>query len=359
MKRNLITHLFILGFSLSPLQIFAQENIPKLINYQGKLTDAGGQALADGAYMLRFSLYSKSDSAQPGDSLVWGMEYNVTVISGQFNVVLGASGGTPVPGAAVNDIGFAFTAAERYVQLTVLTDNTGANLPTPQVLLPRQQLLSVPYALNGTPAGAILPYAGTIAPPGYLMCDGRSHNKGDYPALAAVLNTATGAAFGGTAGANGTFNVPDLRGRFLRGADDPDGSGAQFTSAGRDPDNQTSSNNGADGRRYANATGGNVGNAVGSVQNHAMLSHLHSVNISGTTSHQGDHAHGIGMMRDGDHTAGIAIPEMGSGAQQTTGATTPAGAHSHTFTVLGNTASAGTSTETRPANAYVNFIIKF
>lgn len=61
------------------------------------------------------------------------------------------------------------------------------------------------------PAGVIMAYAGVNIPDGWLVCDGASYRKGDYPALAAVL---------GATGAGTEFVVPDLRGRFLMGASD-------------------------------------------------------------------------------------------------------------------------------------------
>lgn len=169
----------LLGAMLAAPCLIALDSVPKLVNYQGKLTNSSGQALADGTYKLRFCLYSKKDSSQAGDTLVWGSEYNVTVVSGQFNVVLGAAGGTAVAGAAVNDIGFAFADPERYLQMTVLTDSTGVVLTPPQVLSPRQQLLASPYALqaqNGIPVGGVIlwwgPKAQAQLPAGFELCDG-------------------------------------------------------------------------------------------------------------------------------------------------------------------------------------------
>ena len=63
------------------------------------------------------------------------------------------------------------------------------------------------------PPGTILPYGGMSAPPGYLMCDGASYSKtGTYEALFAAISTNYGAPD------ETSFNVPDLRGMFLRGA---------------------------------------------------------------------------------------------------------------------------------------------
>ena len=71
------------------------------------------------------------------------------------------------------------------------------------------------------PTGTILAYGGNTAPSGYLVCDGSSLPVQNYSALALVI----GGSFG-TAGAL-YFNLPDLRGKFLRGrgfttAQDPD-----------------------------------------------------------------------------------------------------------------------------------------
>ena len=58
------------------------------------------------------------------------------------------------------------------------------------------------------PTGTIVAHAGVNVPDEWLMCDGTSYRKADYPALAAAL---------GVTGAGREFMVPDLRGRFLMG----------------------------------------------------------------------------------------------------------------------------------------------
>lgn len=58
--------------------------------------------------------------------------------------------------------------------------------------------------------GAIIPYATASVPPNCLACDGSSHNRVDYPALYAALDT----AFIDDAD---TFHTPDLRGRSPTG----------------------------------------------------------------------------------------------------------------------------------------------
>ena len=62
------------------------------------------------------------------------------------------------------------------------------------------------------PAGTILPFAGTTAPPNYLICDGSAVSRTAYASLYAVIGTTYGAGDGAT-----TFNIPDLRGRVAVG----------------------------------------------------------------------------------------------------------------------------------------------
>lgn len=157
-------------------------------------------------------------------------------------------------------------------------------------------------ASTAVPAGTISAFAGTAAPSGYVLCDGSAISRTTYAALFAVIGTSFGQGDGST-----TFNVPDLRGRFIRGVDG---------SAGRDPDKNS---------RSAMNTGGNTGNNVGSVQGYAFQDHTHNF------------ATQVGA-------GGSAQPAPGNGTYYAAGTT--------------GGASGSVSTETRPVNANVNFIIK-
>jgi microcystin-dependent protein len=191
----------------------AQDFIPKLVNYQGRLTDAGGQPLASGTYRVKFGLFNSPDPVQT--NVIWGATYNVVVVLGQFNLVLGASGGTSDPTAAVNDLGFAFSG-DRYLQMSVLTDGAGNNLPAPRVLLPRQQILSAPFALNGIPTGSVMPFAGTTPPAGWLLCNGATLYGTNL--LHTNLFRVIAKTYGSGNGTVSSFNLPDLRGRTAVGA---------------------------------------------------------------------------------------------------------------------------------------------
>ena len=155
------------------------------------------------------------------------------------------------------------------------------------------------------PPGCVIPFAGTTPPAGWLLCDGTQVSRATYAALYRAIGNAHGSGNGTT-----TFHLPDYRGRFLRGVD-----GA----AGNDPDK--------DGRT-AMAAGGNAGNAVGSAQDDAFRSHAHGLNS--LAGNYGDTAPTSGHPRDsGGQAFGVNTATFGNG---------------------GN--------ETRPRNAYVNYIIK-
>jgi len=102
-----------------------------------------------------------------------------------------------------------------------------------------------------TPVGSLVAFAGAAVPNGWLLCDGRAVSRTTYSALFAAIGTAWGVGDGST-----TFNLPDMRGRFLRGVDN---------GAGRDPDSTL---------RFA-TNGGNAGDRVGSGQPDQFRSHTH------------------------------------------------------------------------------------
>lgn len=65
---------------------------------------------------------------------------------------------------------------------------------------------------SDVPTGGLVMFAGSIAPTGYLICNGASLLRADYPALFAAIGTTWGAV-------DGThFTLPDMRGRAPIGA---------------------------------------------------------------------------------------------------------------------------------------------
>jgi microcystin-dependent protein len=65
---------------------------------------------------------------------------------------------------------------------------------------------------SSTPAGAVLSFAMNTAPTGWLECDGAALDRTTYETLFTAIGTTFGEGDGST-----TFNIPDLRGVFVRG----------------------------------------------------------------------------------------------------------------------------------------------
>lgn len=82
--------------------------------------------------------------------------------------------------------------------------------------------------ITSTPASTVIYVAQNTAPTGYLKANGAAISRTTYADLFAAIGTTFGSGNGST-----TFNVPDLRGEFIRAWDDARGidSGRSFGSA--------------------------------------------------------------------------------------------------------------------------------
>lgn len=67
------------------------------------------------------------------------------------------------------------------------------------------------YVPGHVQPGVFLPFGGTVAPEGYLLCDGTLYPVADFPNLFAAIGYAYG-------GAGASFAVPDGQNRFFLGA---------------------------------------------------------------------------------------------------------------------------------------------
>lgn len=61
--------------------------------------------------------------------------------------------------------------------------------------------------------GAVVAFAGSTSPAGWLLCDGSAVSRTDYAALFAVIGTTYGTGDGST-----TFNLPNLTDKFIQGS---------------------------------------------------------------------------------------------------------------------------------------------
>ena len=175
--------------------------------------------------------------------------------------------------------------------------------------------------------GLIMPFSGPKdkIPSGWLSCDGSSRlRQGEFQQLFEVIGTSWGKGDGD----NKTFSIPDLRGMFLRGVDH---------SSGKDPDVEL---------RKPLGTGEKYG--VGSVQSFATSlprTKNYVTNIAGNHSHKINEGAGD---RDGGY---LDSKRKGQKTQQG-GGIVASGEHHHE--IIG-----GGDKETRPINAYINWIIKY
>ena len=301
---------FLAAFFFISIYVFSQA--PNSFKYQAVARNTSGIPIPSQIVKFKISILQGSES---GASIFSEIHTTATNQFGLVNLEIG-NGSSQVGSIS----GIAWGSDQYFMKLEL--DPTGG---TNYQLLGTSQLLSVPYALyaestgntgnTGVPAGCIMPYVGTTAPTDYLICDGSAVSRTTYANLFAVIGTSFGAGDGTT-----TFNLPDFRGRFMRGIDG---------SAGNDPDNAT---------RVASNAGGNTGNNIGSLQSDNYLSHSHGFLVNGSNT-------GSNYALSYNYLASAA-----NGAQMWTSPSS-----------ITNTVSiqAAGGTETRPKNVYVNYIIKY
>ena len=176
----------------------------------------------------------------------------------------------------------------------------------------RQKGEDIIGGVDSVPVGSVIAFAGSTAPTGFLICDGTAVSRTTY----ADLFTAVGVIYGSGDGST-TFNLPDLRGEFIRGLD-----------GGR----------GVDSNR-----------TLGSAQSSANLSHTHT----GSTASSGGHVHDFSYPWIDYNTTGTMLLNGTRAAQPTSSNTNYGGAHTHSLS-LNNSG----GTEARPRNVALNYIIK-
>jgi microcystin-dependent protein len=173
-------------------------------------------------------------------SLAASTSVTSTVNSGDFNIgttysiaTIGTTDFTKI-GAASNTVGLGFIATGTGSEAGPLvaglfTPGTGTATTTrSQGLI--KETRDVFVGDLGIPIGAILPYAGSNVPYGFLLCDGSEVERTKYSDLYDVIST----TYNGTTTLIGvsTFRLPDLRGRFPLGKDNMDNGGTVPISTG-------------------------------------------------------------------------------------------------------------------------------
>lgn len=220
-------------------------------NYQAVVRNVNGVLLADSNVTLRVSLYPGQYALAP----TWVETHEVhTDFSGCFGITVG-KGERDNSSIAQNYSDVNFSAIYYWLKIEILEGNTYREVSYSQ--LPSSPYSEVAYNAIGIPAGVIVPFGGEVEdiPFGWMLCDGSEISRAEYANLYDAIGVCWGIGDGST-----TFNLPDMRGMFLRGV-----SGE----SGNDSD--------ADSRIVLNDdNGGNTGNQVGSYQSDAIR------NITGT-----------------------------------------------------------------------------
>jgi microcystin-dependent protein len=185
------------------------------------------------------------------------------------------------------------------------------------------------------PIGAVLDFAGTAAPDGWLICDGRLISRTTYSQLFAVLGTAWGAGDGST-----TFRLPPTSGRASVGPGnviDEVGNTVNFTFA---QIRGAVARPIAQGHLPATIIATDVQGWHGhSGVSYAAGAHAHSTDVQGYHSHGGttdntdrDHNHPGDTNVQGDHQHHIVLPYRDAA---TSGIGSVMGAGGSGYTVMG------------------------
>lgn len=196
------------------------------------------------------------------------------------------------------------------------------------------------------PVGALIPFAGSSAPDGFLLCDGDAVSRTTYAELFAEIGTTFGEGDGST-----TFNLPDFRGRMAIGvAASGTASALGETGGAIDHTHTGPSHSHAAGTLAADEAGAHTHSnpTTSSVD----LSHTHSnpntsstgshshTLTSGSTSSAGSHTHSNPNTNSGgSHSHGGATGAGGTGiVDRASGslATRAAVAHTHTISSSGS-----------------------
>ena len=116
--------------------------VPKLVSYQGVLTDGGGGAVPNGTYDITFSMYD----VETGGSALWTETQSLSVVGGIFNANLGSQTSlNPLPFDVVYWLGVSVDGGSE--------------------LVPRRILTATPYALNADAVNGqsnVFPSAGNV-----------------------------------------------------------------------------------------------------------------------------------------------------------------------------------------------------
>ena len=148
------------------------------------------------SYAAEFALYDATNVVVPNSEILTAYGENASTGTGIFRIT--------TTGLAV----FKVKAWATHGTYNATTDNNGRTGVTWKKISGNAPV----YWEPAPPIGSVVAFAGSIAPSGYLICDGSAVSRSTYAKLFAIIGTTYGSGNGST-----TFNVPDLRGRVAVG----------------------------------------------------------------------------------------------------------------------------------------------
>ena len=178
---------------------------------------------ADEAYLSKLTAVEAAESAGRAEAEVGSMHGDVTQMYNdsslnRAHLVFGEWG--TLEGMYINYDDW--TDTETLVNLALTMAEHNADSAAHPGLIESVRSLAVSSAESArtaavseakVPAGCVMAFAGGgTAPAGWFICDGHEVSRTAYPALFAAIGVTYGSGDGST-----TFNLPDFRGRFLRG----------------------------------------------------------------------------------------------------------------------------------------------
>jgi len=191
---------------------------------------------------LSANKYLKVNSDGDGFDLVTSLSTSSVTVTDYAKTLLDDTDAA----TALATLGLTATAAELNILdgIDAVNDEDTMSSDSDTALATQQSIKAYIASQVGTietiPAGAVMPFAMDTPPTGWLECDGSAKSRATYSDLFSAIGAVYGVGDGST-----TFNLPDLRGQFVRGYDH---------GAGTDPDAGTRTDSG-DG----STTGDNVG----------------------------------------------------------------------------------------------------
>lgn len=163
------------------------QSVPGKMNYQGYLQDvSGGSPYQDGTYTLDCRIYN----SETGGTCLWGGRYRAYVKNGYFNIMLGDENSTQrlddmsnVTYTNAGDLWKALWGANdtdttRYLGVTVHEDSYGSTIDNPIEIMPRQQLLTSPFAFRAQSAKYASESMGDFTVGGNLTVNGTTTFSG-------------------------------------------------------------------------------------------------------------------------------------------------------------------------------------